>query len=130
MDQPLAAGQLLAGISTAIVGLLRDHYGRGPMNAKTYAMDDMVICVLRGAGFTALEQTIMDNGEPNRIVAMREDFQRVMAPRYKQTIEDLTGRKVLAFMSQAHVDPDLTMEIFFVDGPLNGLGAAETSEAQ
>jgi uncharacterized protein YbcI len=61
---------------------------------------------------------------------MREDFQRVMADRYKQTIEELTGRKVLAFLSQAHVEPDITMEIFFVDRPLDGFGALEIVEPE
>jgi uncharacterized protein YbcI len=122
---PLAGGHLLAAISTSIVGILRDHYGRGPMKAKTYALDDIIVVVMRGSGFTPLEQTIMDSGEPERVIAMREDFQRVMAERYKQTIEELTDRKVLAFLSQAHVEPDITMEIFFVDRPLDGFGALE-----
>jgi uncharacterized protein YbcI len=124
----LSGGQLLAAISTSIVGILRDHYGRGPMKAKTYAIDDIIVVVMRGSGFTPLEQTIMDSGEPDRVIAMREDFQRVMAARYKHTIEDLTGRRVLAFLSQAHVEPDITMEIFFVDGPLDGFGTVEITE--
>jgi uncharacterized protein YbcI len=95
------------------------------MKAKTYALDDIIVCVLRGSGFTPLEKTIMDSGEPDRVIAMREDFQRVMADRYKAAIEELTGRKVLAFLSQAHVEPDITMEIFFVDSPLDGFGAVE-----
>ena len=127
---PLAGGHLLTAISTSIVGILRDHYGRGPMRAKTYVLDDIIIVVMRGSGFTALEQTIMDSGQPDRVIAMREDFQHVMAKRYKQTIEELTGRKVLAFLSQAHVEPDITMEIFFVDGALEGFGAVEITEPQ
>ena len=115
----------MAEISTTIVGILRDHYGRGPMKAKTYALDDIIVCVMRGSGFTPLEKTIMDSGEPERVVEMREDFQRVMATRYKEAIERLTGRNVLAFLSQAHVEPDITMEIFFVDAPLEGFGAVE-----
>ncbi len=125
MEQPLSGGRLLAEISTTIVGILRDHYGRGPMKAKTYALDDIIVCVMRGSGFTPLEKTIMDSGEPDRVVEMREDFQRVMAGHYKEAIERLTGRKVLAFLSQAHVEPDITMEIFFVDAPLEGFGAVE-----
>lgn len=124
---PLTGGQLLAAISTSIVGMLHEHYGRGPMKAKTYALDDIIVVVMRGSGFTPLEQTIMDSGEPERVIAMREDFQRVMADRYKQTIEDLTDRVVLAFLSQAHVEPDITMEIFFVDRPLDGYGAVEVT---
>jgi uncharacterized protein YbcI len=126
----LSGGQLLAAISTSIVGILRDHYGRGPMRAKTYVLDDIVVVVMRGSGFTPLEQTIMDSGDPERVIAMREDFQRVMAGRYKTTIEELTSRKVLAFLSQAHVEPDITMEIFFVDGPLEGFGAVEITEPE
>jgi uncharacterized protein YbcI len=57
----------------------REHYGRGPMKAKTYALDDIIVVVMRGSGFTALEQTIMDSGERERIVELREDFQRMMA---------------------------------------------------
>jgi len=124
---PLEGGPLLAMISTRIVGILREHYGRGPMKAKTYQLDDIIVVVMRGSGFTPLEQTIMDSGEPERVIAMREDFQRVMATRYKQTIKELTGRNVVAFLSQAHVEPDITLEIFFMDGPLNGFGAVEVT---
>jgi uncharacterized protein YbcI len=125
---PLAGGNLLAAISTSIVRILREHYGRGPMRAKTYALDDIIVVVMRGSGFTPLEQTIMDSGRPDRVVAMREDFQHVMRDRYKQTIKQLTGRNVIAFLSQAHVEPDITVEMFFVDGPLPGVGAVEITE--
>jgi uncharacterized protein YbcI len=129
-ENPLAGGQLLAAISTSIVGILRDHYGRGPMKAKTYVLDDIIVVVMRGSGFTPLEKTIMESGAPDRVIAMREDFQRVMASRYKETIKELTGRNVVAFLSQAHVDPDITIEIFFVDGALPGFGALEITEPE
>jgi uncharacterized protein YbcI len=124
-NEPLRGGKLLAEISTMIVAILREHYGRGPMKAKTYALDDIIVCVMRGSGFTALEKTIMDHGDPDRVVEMRHDFQRVMARRYCDAIEELTRRKVVAFLSQAHVDPDITLEVFFMDRPLEGFGAVE-----
>jgi len=123
--EPLSGGKLLAAISTTIVAILREHYGRGPMKAKTYALDDIIVCVMRGSGFTPLEKTIMDSGDPERVVEMRHDFQRVMTRRYCDAIEDLTGRKVVAFLSQAHVDPDITIEVFFVDRRLEGFGSVE-----
>jgi uncharacterized protein YbcI len=127
---PLSGGKLLAAISTNIVATLRERYGRGPMRAKTYALDDIIVVVMRGSGFTPLEQTIMDSGQADRVVAMREDFQRVMEERYRQMILELTGRNVVAFLSQAHVEPDITIEIFFVDGPLPGFGAVELTSPQ
>jgi uncharacterized protein YbcI len=73
---------------------------------------------------------MIDSGEPERVVAMREDFQRVMAEDYKNTIEELTDRRVLAFLSNAHVEPELTLEVFFVDRPLDGFGAVEVTAPQ
>lgn len=130
-DVRLTGGVLLAAISTSIVKLVREHYGRGPIKAKTYALDDIIVCVMRGSGFTPLEKTMMESTDQDRgkrVVAMREDFQRLMSERYKGTIEELTGRKVLAFLSQAHVEPDITLEVFFIDRPLDGAGAVEITD--
>ena len=54
---------------------------------------------------------------------MRQDFQRRMETRYREAIERITGRNVVAFLSQAHLEPDITMEIFFLDRPMNGAAA-------
>jgi uncharacterized protein YbcI len=122
---PLAGGKLLAEITNRIVSLVREHYGRGPIKAKTYLLDNLVVCVLNDGGLTAIERTMMGGGEPERVLEMRRDFQRMMKVRYSEMIEELTGRKVLAFLSQAHVEPDLTIEMFLMDGPLAGFGALE-----
>ena len=124
---PLVGGRLLAEITNRIVAFMRDHYGRGPIKAKTYVLDNLIVCVLSD-GFTAIERTMMEAGEPDRVLEMRRDFQRMMKERYSGMIEALTGRKVLAFLSQAHVDPDLTIEMFLMDGPLPGFGALELVE--
>jgi uncharacterized protein YbcI len=124
----LAGGRLLSAISTRFVQLLREHYGRGPIRAKTYALDDIIVVVLRGSGFTPLEKTMMDSGHSGRVVAMREEFQQMMARRYTDAIEELTGRTVQAFLSQAHVEPDITLEVFFIDRPLDGFGAFELTD--
>jgi uncharacterized protein YbcI len=129
-EPPLSGGRLLSAISNSIVAIIREHYGRGPKKAKTYVLDDLVVVVMRGSGFTALEQTIMDDDGADRVVAMRHDFQRLMAGRYTDAIAGLTGREVVAFLSQAHVEPDVTIEIFLMDGPLAGFGAVEVTEPE
>ncbi|HEY2657318.1 MAG TPA: DUF2294 domain-containing protein [Solirubrobacteraceae bacterium] len=122
--RPLAGGRLLAEITNRIVAFMREHYGRGPIKAKTYVLDNLIVCVLTD-GFTAIERTMMEGGEPERVLELRRDFQRMMKVRYSEMIEQLTDRRVLAFLSQAHVDPDLTVEMFLMDGPLAGFGALE-----
>ena len=51
----LAGGHLLSAISTSIVGILREHYGRGPMRAKTYALDDIIVVVMREGDLDRLD---------------------------------------------------------------------------
>jgi uncharacterized protein YbcI len=121
---PETTGEMLAAISTRIVGLLREHYGRGPSRAKTYAMDDCIVCVLRN-GFTAHERTIVESGNHGRVIEMRQDFQRLMENRYREAVEAITGRRVVAFLSQAHLEPDITLEIFFLDRPLGAAAALD-----
>jgi uncharacterized protein YbcI len=119
------SGEVLAGISSAIVGLYREHFGKGPTKAKTYALDDLVICVLRD-GLTTVERTLFANGRADSVREMRSAFQDAVAERFTGAVEEMTGRRVLAFMSQAHVGPDLAIEVFFLDGPLPENGSHET----
>ena len=125
--RPLAGGKLLSEITNRIVAFMREHYGRGPIKAKTYVLDNLIVCVLSN-GFTAIERTMMRGGEPDQVLEMRRNFQRLMKERYSEMVEELTGRKVLAFLSQAHVEPDLTIEVFLMDGPIAGFGALEFVE--
>ena len=113
--RPRERGKLLSEITNRIVSLMREHDGRGPIKAKTYVLYNLIVCVLSD-GFTAIERTMIEGGEPERVLEMRRDFQRMMKDRYSKLIEELTGRKVLAVLSQAHVKPDLTFEMFLMAG--------------
>ena len=85
---------------------------------------------MRENGYCAVERTMIDNGEAERVIALREDFQRVMAKRYSDTIETLTGRTVVAFLNRAHLEPDLSMKVFFLDRPPDGFGTGEIIDGQ
>jgi len=43
---PLEGGRLLSEVTNRIVGMMREHYGRGPIKAKTYVLDNLIVCVL------------------------------------------------------------------------------------
>src|SRR3954453_11694330 len=119
-----SSGELLSAISTRIVQILRERYGRGPTRAKTYVLDDMIVVVLRN-GFTAVEETMMEGGAADKVVELRRNFQGLIADRYKAAIEEITGRTVVACLSQAHIEPDVTLEAFVLDRPLEDHGTYE-----
>src|ERR1700759_2165136 len=96
--QARAHGDVLSAISDGLVALLKEYYGRGPTQAKTYYEDDIVVCVLRG-GFTAVEQTLLEGGRGAAVIDQRMAFQDVMRQRFEAVVENATGRRVIGFMS-------------------------------
>lgn len=109
-----ASGETLAQISTGLVQLHSRYYGKGPTKAKTHLVGDTVISILRG-GFTTVERTLIDQGDVDAVYAMRRSFQMAMEEQFTTVVEGATGRKVIAYMSQIHQDPDLAVEIFVLE---------------
>ena len=46
---------------------------------------------------------------------LRRRWQAVMKVGVSREIEELTGRKVVGFMSDNHIDPDLAVEVFVLE---------------
>ena len=107
-------GTLRQEISNAIVGLYKSHFGRGPTRCRTYLEPDLVIVVL-GEGYTISEQTMFDAGKWFEVREARQIWQDSMEERFVKTVEKLTGRKVIAFMSANRQQPDFAVEIFLLD---------------
>jgi uncharacterized protein YbcI len=111
----LTGRQQLAAISRSMAGLQREHYGRESTRVNAYAIKDMIVVVVRLKHLTPFEKSMVDGGQPERVLALRAEFARVMAGRYTHAVEQVTGRTVVALLSQAHVDPDIIVEAFFLD---------------
>jgi uncharacterized protein YbcI len=106
-----SSGDVRTEISDGIVALLKEYYGRGPEQAKTYVHSDLVVCVLRG-GFTPVEETLRAGGYGEDVIRQRMAFQQVMRARFEAVITQAIGRQVIGFMSGNHQDPDMICEVF------------------
>jgi len=107
-------GAELAEVTKGMVSLHRRFYGKGPTEAKTYAIDDTVICILHG-GFTTVERTLIEEKDVEAVLQVRRSFQRAMERHFTAVVEEALGRKVIAYMSQIHEDPDLAVELFVLE---------------
>ena len=107
-------GRQAALISNAITRLHRDHYGRGATAARTIIQRNYVVCFLEDI-YTKAEQTLIDAGKLQTVLRARNDFQDAMRPRFSQLVEEITGRRVIAFLSQVGADPDVGAEIFWLE---------------
>jgi uncharacterized protein YbcI len=120
-------GQVLTEISEGMVALLKEYYGVGPTQAKTYYHDDLVVCILR-EGLTRVEQTLLDGNRGEAVTLQRKAFQEVMRERFKAVIQDATGRAVIGFMSGYQQHPDMTCEVFVLS-PTNLVGGRELDDS-
>jgi uncharacterized protein YbcI len=77
----------------------------------------VVTVVMRGV-MSHAEKTLAHSGSGEDVTNMRHLFQQTMEADFRIAVERLTGRTVIAFISGNHVDPDIAIETFVLDGPL------------
>ena len=123
---PKTHGEILASISNGLVQLHTRYYGKGPTRAKSYLINDTIICLLE-EGFTTVERTLIDEGRGEAVHEIRRTFQQAMERQFTEVVEESTGRKVIAYLSQVHVDPDLAVELFML-APETKAGSATDDE--
>jgi len=104
-------GEVLAAISSEMVRLKAQNFGKGPLEAKTYECDDMLFCVMKGVT-TKAEQILIENGDTDVVRQFRLAFQDRMRRESIGAVERLANRKVLTYESQILFDPDTIVEIF------------------
>lgn len=110
-------------ISRAMVALFKDAMGRGPGRARTYIEDGLVVTVLHDT-MTKAERTLKDENLEDHVRSLRRIFQGTFRDEAIAVVERLTGRRVLAFLSDHAVDPDYAIEVFVLEPGLENESSA------
>lgn len=113
---PLHGDELLAAVTEAMVALHERYHHRAPVTAKTQLLDDDLIAVVMGGVYTEVEKTMIELQRVTLVQETRSAFQEAMQQRFIDEIERLSGRDVIAFVSNHHVGPDLEIELFVLRG--------------
>jgi uncharacterized protein YbcI len=114
MAAPSDRGKMLLAVTNGIVGLHHEFYGRGATRGRTIMQENYLVCFLEDI-YTKAERTLIDAGKHETVLQARNDFQEAMRTRFSQLVEEITGRRVIAFLSQVGVDPDVGAEIFWLE---------------
>src|SRR5436189_6062660 len=101
-------------ISRALVALFKESTGRGPNRARTYIEDGLVVTVLYDT-MTKAEKTLKDEHKEDTVRSLRRIFQGTFRQDAIEIVEQLTGRKVIAFLSDHAVEPDYAIEAFVLE---------------
>jgi uncharacterized protein YbcI len=111
-DQP--RGRIANAISNAIVRIVSEYTGRGPTKAKTVISRDAVL-VLMADTLTKAERALIAAGKTDMVLQVRQEFQRTMREDFIAAVEMNMERKVIAFMSDNHIDPEMAAEVFVLE---------------
>ncbi len=111
-DERLSGDALLAAVTTAIVALHERYYHRTPASAKTQLIDDELLACVMGGVYNDVEKTMIELQRRGEVRETRSAFQIAMKERFISEVERLSGRRVMSFMSDSHVGPDIEIELF------------------
>ena len=108
-------------LSNEMVRLYKELFGRGPARARThFAGPDTIICSLERT-LTPAEQSMVAMGEHQRLRETRMFFQHAREGDFREAVERVTGRSVVAFVSGIDTTADMSCEVFYLE-PVTGDG--------
>jgi uncharacterized protein YbcI len=113
-EHPATGGSLTAAISNAVVQIMAEFTGRGPTKARTSIRDDVILVLMQDT-LTKAERSLLKAGQDAFVMETRHRFQMTMRADLIAAIETLSKRKVAAFMSTNHTEPDMAAEIFVLE---------------
>ncbi|NPV26599.1 MAG: DUF2294 domain-containing protein [Firmicutes bacterium] len=113
--------RLEAEITNLVVKLQREILGRGPEDARSYIVHDMVILRLKGV-LTTVEKHLTKSEKGCQVVKqMREVLRETYAEEEEQIIANVTGCKVISSHSDISTKTGERIEIFILDRNLEEL---------
>ena len=113
-NAPGAQASVAGSISREAVQIVARNTGRGPTRVRTYINDDLVTIVLQDL-LTVSERTLVASGEKQPVLEGRRALQASMEDDLTALVERHTERKVIAFLSANHLEPDIEVETFLLE---------------
>jgi uncharacterized protein YbcI len=126
-DRP-SGGQLLSAISNTVVRVIADYAGRGPTGARTTISGDWIFVTVADA-LTKGERKLVEIGQEEFVLNTRKAFQGAMRDELVREVERLTGRRIVAFLSDNHIKPDVGLEAMLMEPEAGSDGAWVQSTA-
>ncbi|HEX2950051.1 MAG TPA: DUF2294 domain-containing protein [Armatimonadota bacterium] len=115
----ITKGQLEAEISDAIMRFEKEYMGRGPVETRTFLVDDMVIVRLRGV-LTPAEQQLVNGANAERgrqlVKQMRSELLENARTLLETVIRGITQCNVLSLHTDISTTKSERIIIFVLDG--------------
>ena len=102
-------------LSEAFIKFQRELIGRGPQEAKTYIIEDMIILRFKGV-LTIEEKHLVTHSTGKGLVKkMRQVLREMYSKEFEGIVEKYTGCKVLSSHSDISTNTGERIEVFVMD---------------
>lgn len=105
---------LATALSTAVVKAYVDYLGRGPTKARAVLGGNLASVLLEDT-LTKAERRLVEAGRGEDVVRNRRILQQTMRDELCERVEEILGRRVIAFLSDHQPTPDYAVETFVLE---------------
>ncbi len=116
-------GQIEAEISEAIIKFEREYMGRGPEEARTHIIDDLIVVRLRGVLTPAEKQLAKNEGSGQGrtlIKQVRMELLEKARPLLEVLVNKITGQNIKSLHTDISTITGERMIVFSLTGPSAG----------
>lgn len=111
-----SVGSPTAAISNAVVRIVVKYIGRGPTSVRTFIEDALILVLMHGT-LTKGERSLVAAGDAASARELRQRFHKAMRDDLVAAVEALSGRAVIAFLSDNDAEADVLMQVFVLEAP-------------
>jgi len=122
--EPRTKGQIEAAITAAVTQFEREYLGRGPREARTFVIEDLVLVRLKGILSPAELQLSSEPGGVATIKHMRSRLVESCSDALTGLIAAETGRKVTSMHADISARSGERVFVFALDEPLEATASA------
>lgn len=110
-----------------MVHLFAKYFGRGPTRARTTLNTNLAV-VTMSETLTRAEQNLIVAGEAEAVHSLRRTLQGTMRDEAVAGVEQILGRKVVAYMADVDTEANIGVVVFVLD-PHTESGLVEVADS-
>lgn len=105
-------GEVEAALANAIIQFEKDHLGRGPLQARVFVIDDMILVRLRGVLTPAEVKLAQDPDGHNLIKQVRRQLLEGSRSLLDEIVQQATGSRVVSLHTDISVKTSERVIVF------------------
>jgi uncharacterized protein YbcI len=120
----VAEAEVADKIGESLAKMMGRYYGQAPARQITHVLPGLVVVVLEET-FTEAERVLIERDQAQGVADIRRRFQNAVEQEFRSVVEDATGTEVRAFISNVHLEANVSVEIFLLGDIKQNMSAFE-----